>query len=119
MNVTVKSEIDIPRAMRKIENATFWKFAATEWHRLITPYTPWRDGNLARNVDIQPKEIYYQMTDYATRMYYWRGHFRTDHNELASREWDKAAEAAGKDKDLIAAMQGYIDSGRLGLNSGK
>lgn len=117
MSITVKvtSQINIPAVMKKINDDTFWTFAANEWHRMISPFTPFRTGMLDQNVDIQPKEIHYNMY-YAPFVYHKNANFRKDQHPLASREWDAAAVAAGADKELIASMQGYIDSGRLKIN---
>jgi hypothetical protein len=117
MSITVKvtSQINIPGVMKKINDNTFWTFAANEWHRMISPFTPFRTGNLDQNVDIQPKEIHYNMY-YAAEVYHKNAKFRKDIHPLASREWDAAAVAAGAGDDLIASMQGYINSGRLNIN---
>ena len=115
VKITVTSNIDIPKKLRKINDPTFWTFAANEWHRLITPFTPFRDGFLSREVDITPKKIHYAMP-YARYVYNMNANFRKDIHPLASKEWDKAAIAAGKAGELISSMQNYVDSGKLGMN---
>lgn len=112
ISIRVTSKIDIPRVLRNIDDDTFWTFAANEWHKLISPFTPMDTGNLYSNVEIQPKQIHYQM-EYAPYVYESNANFRKDLHPLASREWDQAAIAAGKDKELIDAMTNYIKSKRL------
>lgn len=118
MKVKVTSEIhiDIKGKMKKLTGDKLGTFAATEWHRLYTPYTPFREGDLSQNkVDIKPWQITHY-APYAHRMY--EGHFdfrKPEGHEKASRHWDKAAEPTEKSK-LVKAMQDYIDRGELGLN---
>lgn len=138
-SITVKSDINIPENLKKIDNDEFWTFAASEWHRLISPYTPKKTGNLIENVTIRPKEIEYK-SPYAHYQYegkvmgknyhdpdsgfwsplkkkYTGGNlkYKTDKNKDASKEWDKAAKPKQEEK-LIDALQDYVDSGRLNLN---
>lgn len=112
-SVTVTSNIDIPRNLRKIDNDAFWTFAATEWWKLYTPFVPFRTGALTQTVKITPKQIEHTVP-YANAMYSGNFNFRKDYHPLASRQWDKAAipTQAGK---LIQSMQAYVDSGRLSL----
>ena len=92
----------------------FWTFAATEWHRLYAPYVPMREGFLANNVIIRPKEIEHAVP-YARRLYNGVGfRFRKEKHPKASAKWDQAAAPTQLPK-LVSAMQGYIDSGRLNL----
>lgn len=115
MRVTVSEvRIDIPKHLRKVNDDKFWKFAAQQWHRLYYPYIPYRLGNLADDVDINPHVIEHKAI-YAVRMYNGNFNFRKDEHPLASREWDKAAKPTQLPK-LIRAMQAYVDSGRLRLN---
>jgi len=115
IKITVINNVDVPRNVRKMNDDALWTFAANEWHRLISPFTPFRTGNLDQNVMIMPKEIHYQMP-YARYVYARNANFRKDIHPLASKEWDQAAVAAGKGADLVSAMKEYIDSGRLRLN---
>lgn len=100
--------------MKKIEDDSFWKFAANEWWLLISPYTPMDTGTLWQSVNIHPKEIEYTQP-YSHRIYEGNFNFKTDMHPLASRQWDKAAQPT-QEGNLIDAMQAYIDSGRLKLN---
>ena len=115
LNFKVETDIDIPRCMKAIRDPKFWKFAASEWHRLYSPYVPMDTGTLKNTVDIKGEsgsgEIEHTVP-YAR--YQYEGHFnyRKDKNPKASREWDKAASPTEKPK-LIRSMQRYIDSGRV------
>lgn len=92
----------------------FWTFAATEWHRLYSPYVPMHEGILTNNVIIRPKEIEHAVP-YARRLYNGVGfHFRKDKHPKASAKWDHAARATQLPK-LVSTLQAYIDSGRLKL----
>lgn len=137
-SIKVEANINIPADLRKVDNNTFWKYAASEWHRLISPYTPMRSGPLRNNVKINPKEIEYK-SPYAHYIYKgelmvdpdtgsaWAKHgakkvyagkqlnISKEKNPLASIEWDKAARPT-QEPELIRSLQGYIDSGRLGLD---
>lgn len=114
MNITVISQIDIPKKTRKINDDSFWTFAANEWHRLISPYTPFRTGTLDNNVSIKPREIHYN-APYAAIVYHRNANFRKDIHPLASNQWDAAAIAGKQDESLISSMQNYVKSGRLKL----
>jgi hypothetical protein len=113
MRVSIDVNVDIPRIMRKLNDDSFWTFAATEWWRLYSPYTPKQEGLLISTVDITPKQIEHTVP-YAHYQYDHNLNHSENKNPLASCKWDKAAEPTQKPK-LIAAMQGYIDSGRLHL----
>ena len=138
IKVTSEIKIDVPGLVSKTENPTFWKYAASQWHRFMTPFTPMRVGALMEDVTIRPKEIEYNspyahylykgelMVDAETGSSYARKNTKkvytdkdlnisTEKHPLASKEWDKAAEPTQKPK-LVDAMQKYINSGRLNLD---
>ena len=136
----VIANINHKRILSKVrDNDPFWYFAATEWHRLYKKYVPFKTGVLRDTVVIEPKQIthtqpyaHYQYTGEVYGPNYpivqngvHVGYFSTPNrkkhptgktlkykNPLASKEWDKRAEATQKRK-LISSMQGYINSGRL------
>ena len=112
-DIEVSSNLDIPKELRKINNPAFWKFAHTEWNKLIFPYVPFNTGTLAESTDISAEAITYK-TPYASAVYTQNRNFRKDLHPLASSEWDKAAAPTQKPK-LIEALQKYVDSGRLKL----
>lgn len=111
--VEVTSSVDIPKDLAKIDNAEFWKFAHTEWNKLIFPYVPFDTGTLAESVNISSDCIEYR-APYASTVYNQNRNFRTDKHELASSRWDEAA-APTQSPKLIEALQAYVDSGRLKL----
>lgn len=114
MRIEVTSNVDIPKYMKKINDKAFWTYAANEWWKLYQPYVPFQTGALARTVTFGAGTITHTVP-YAHKMYEGNFNFRTDKHSLASRKWDKAAAPAQKAK-LVAAMQEYINSGRLKLN---
>lgn len=65
----VKITLNMPKILNKVENDSFGLFLAKEWHRLITPHTPHREGNLERLVEYQPFAITYK-SEYSQYMYY-------------------------------------------------
>ena len=91
-----------------------WTYAAEEWHRLYQDYVPMRTGVLAGTVLYSPGEIEHT-APYAQRLYYGEGmHFDRSQHPKASAKWDQAAAPTQLPK-LAAAMQAYIDQGRLDL----
>lgn len=110
----VVNHINLPLCMKMVTDDQFWEFTANEWHKMISPFTPMDTGNLYRNVTIRPGEIEYN-APYAVHVYNRHRNYKKDLHPLATERWDAAAAAAGKDRDLIQSMQGYIDSGRLKL----
>lgn len=75
MNINVSVKLDIKPAMKILGGDELGKFAAHEWHRVITPYVPHREGNLERNVTYRPWEFEYNQP-YSAYMY--RGHVYVD-----------------------------------------
>lgn len=117
LQLSVKEvRIDAKRICHKVMNDRgFWKFAATEWHRLYAPYVPMKTGMLFSTVSIRPKEIEHTVP-YA--QYQYNGtNFRFSHqaHPKASAKWDKKAEATQKPR-LVTTLQNYINSGGLRLN---
>jgi len=145
VNFDVEVNIDIPKHLAKIQDDKFWTFAATQWHRLYSPYVPMATGKLMSQVVITPGqiehtvpyahyqytgEVYgpnYPITQNGTVVGFFspegqvkhptgrKLNFRKDLHPLASREWDQAARPTQEPK-LILSMQAYVDSGKLKLN---
>lgn len=113
VTVTVNSNIDIPKHMKAIRDPVFWDYAASEWHRLYSPYVPMKTGKLRDLVAIRPKEIEHTVP-YAHYQYEGHFNFREDKNPKASRHWDKAAKPT-EEKKLIQSLQKYIDQGKVKL----
>ena len=128
-------------ADKVMQDKAFWTFAASEWHRLYSPYVPSGDsGNLRDQVVITPGEIEHTVP-YAHYQYEGLvygpnypisengrivGYFSPPHkkptgaklkysNPKASAHWDQAA-AGTQLPNLITSLQDYIDSGRIKLD---
>lgn len=115
MEVKYDADINIPKALAKIENNAFWTFAATEWWKLYTPYVPRQSGELFQQVVITPKMIEHTVP-YSVAMYNGNFDFNTNKHPFATGKWDIAAINAKKNDLLIKSMQTYADSGRLKLS---
>lgn len=139
-DIRIETDINIPADLKKVDNDTFWTFAASDWHRLISLYTPMETGNLRNNVTVKPKVIEYN-APYAHYLYkgevmgpnyynpdygFWSppgkkksytGKQIAFHNKnpLSSKEWDKAARPT-QEPILISSLQKYVDEGRLNLS---
>ena len=59
MNYDVKVELNYPKIIDKVTNDEFGIKLATEWKKLIDPYTPRKSGSLESSVNIRPFEIEY------------------------------------------------------------
>lgn len=142
MNISVESHVDVPKILAKVRNKDFWLFAASEYHRLMTPFVPFETGELDETTKINSSELTGEVDYYAPHAHYiYEGKLMVDpetgssyakkdskkiyngkslkiskeKHPLASVKWDKAAEPTQKPK-LIDEMQAYVDSGRLHLN---
>ena len=113
LKVSLTSSVNAKEHSAAIANDSgFWLFAASQWHKLYSPYVPMDSGNLMGLVTIRPKEIVHN-APYAGRCYRGtRMAFRKDHHPLASAQWDKAARTTQLPK-LVRTMRNYIASGRL------
>ena len=114
MKIDITAKINIPKNIRKIDNDIFWKYAASSWHRIYSPFVPNRTGNLMEDVTILPKQIEHN-AEYGMAMYFGNFKFSTSQSSAATRLWDKKAILAKKDEQLIRDLQKYINSGRLNL----
>lgn len=118
INIDVQSNIDADRICDQIMNDNgLWTFAAVTWHRLYLPYVPMETGMLSKDqVHIGKGEIEHY-APYAHRHY--EGHFNYaypgNQHPKASRQWDKAAEPT-QGPELVKAIQGYINSGKVKLD---
>lgn len=108
----LRIDLNEPRIMSKCTNDKFGKFAASEWRRLINPYTPRDTGQLMQNVSILPFKIHYKVP-YATRVYYGKNMSFRKKNPYSTYEWDKAAEKAGQKEKLYRTLNAALRSGRF------
>lgn len=115
MGFSVESEIhiDVDRLVKKVRGDALGLYAASAWHRLYTPYTPFDTGTLTYTVQINPWKITHTVP-YAHKMYEGHYNFKRDKHPRASRMWDKAAEPTQKPK-LVREIQAFIDGGGLNL----
>lgn len=136
--------IDVIGTAKQLHSPELWEFAANEYHRLLTPYVPMESGELSETVSIKGGDLNGEIeytsphahyiyegkamgpSFYAEGFGFWsppgeKKHYTgkmlnisKSNHPLASTHWDEAAEPTQKPK-LIAAIQEYIDSGRLNL----
>lgn len=96
-------------------NARTMMFAAVTWHRLYNDFVPANTLNLANNVaytSTAKKGTIRHVVSYASYPYNGKGmNFRRDRHPLASAQWDKAAEAAGKKQALVRDVQAFVKRG--------
>lgn len=110
-----KVDLNELKIMAKVTNNNFGLYAAEQWKKLISPYTPRDTGKLEDTAQIQPWEIIYDPINpqngyhYARKVYYGIGlNFQTTNNPYATHHWDKAAEQAGKKTDLYRELNTYL-----------
>lgn len=118
MKIEVVNSINLAEILSKINDKRVWLFAAEEWYRLISPYTPHNTGNLEQNVTIgsaftggllESKGTITYNVPYSLPVYYGKNmNFRKDHNPKASAEWDKRAIQEKQDEKLIEATAKFI-----------
>ena len=106
-------DIDIERYVSDVRSDDFWLFAAQNWHDIYAPWVPWRTGALYTQAEFSPGEIAHTVP-YAQRVYDGDFNFRRDVHPYATGHWDMAA-AETQLPVLVAAMQQYVDEGRLGI----
>lgn len=113
---TVKEiRLNEQQILNKVTNDKFGLQAATEWKDLIGPYTPRDTGRTEDEAVVAPWTIAYNPVDpvtgthYAQKIYYGVDiNFHTTHNPYATHHWDKAAEQAGKKKELYSRLNAYL-----------
>jgi hypothetical protein len=142
MNVSIKAVIDVNGTVSKIEDPSFWSYAASEYHRLLSPYVPFETGSLDNTVRYNAGKTTGEIEYYAPYAhyiyegqamgpsYYSEGYgfwsppgrpkqytgkplaISRSKHPKASAHWDEVAEPTQVPK-LIQALQAYVDSGRL------
>lgn len=135
MNLSVKVDINIPKHLSVVRSDRLWTFAASELHRLLVPYIPMVTGTTSESVIIRPGELEFiapnahflnkgeLMVDPVTGSSYARKGVKKiyagksldlTHNKhpKSTKEWLDSAMPTEKPK-LDAALQDYIDSGRM------
>ena len=109
--MNIKLDLNEPQITKKVTNDKFGLLAATEWKRLIDPYTPRDTGMLESNVALRPYEIHYKVP-YAEYVYYGENMNFQHKNPYSTYEWDKAAEKAGQKDKLCRTLNNALQSGR-------
>ena len=107
---TIKIELHEKNIYDKVQNDRFGLFLAQEWKRLISPYTPRREGTLEDTAQVRPFEIEY-IQPYSAYVYYGETfNFRRDSNPYATHHWDNAAANNGQKDKLTRAANKYLDT---------
>jgi len=136
-------DVNVQRVMEKVRGEQFWLFAASEWHRLYRPYVPYKEGVLYGSVRLSGgggKAEIEHTAPYAHYAYEGQvygpnapivqggvvvGYYSPTapkhptgammhYHGMGSRHWDEAAKPTQLPL-LVVSLQGYVDSGRLGL----
>lgn len=112
----VKIDLNIPGIQAKVGSDRFGRFVASEWKRLIDPYTPRDTGALmgitGQTVDILPFKMVYKVP-YAERVYYGEDINFQHINPYSTDHWDAAAEKAGQKDKLYRVINSALKSGRF------
>lgn len=115
MRVNVRVDLNYPQIENKVTNDNFGLSAATEWKKLINPYTPRDTGRTEETAVVAPWTIIYNPVDPFTGRHYaqeiYNGiytNFQKTHNPYATHHWDIAAEHAGKKTDLYRTLNGIL-----------
>ena len=108
--MSIRVELNEQQIVKKVTNDKFGLLAATEWKRLIDPYTPRDTGMLEGNVALRPFEIHYQ-SPYSIYDYYGTGKTFQKKNPYSTDHWDRAAEGAGQKDKLCRILNSALGSG--------
>ena len=112
-NGVIKIDLNEPKILDKVKNDRFGLFLAQEWKRLISPYTPRREGTLEDTAQVRPFEIEY-IQPYSAYVYYGETfNFRRDSNPYATFKWDNAAAKNGQKDKLYRTLNNALQSGRF------
>lgn len=112
IRIKVHEFTGVELALRLMNDDAFWEYAAKEWRKRISKFTPTDTGNLDANVTIRPKQIEYN-APYAPYVYHGEGmNFKRDQHPLASAHWDEAAKASELPQ-LIDTLQAAVATGRF------
>lgn len=139
----VIANIDVAGHLKEVRSPAFWKYAASEWHRLYRPYVPFKEGALYGTVNIKGGALtgtIEHTVPYAHYMYEGRvmgpnvpimqakrvvGYFSPTkpkhytgaaihYSGMGCAHWDEAARPT-QFPILIQSLQNYVNSGALGL----
>lgn len=138
MNFKASVSLNEQQILNKVMNDDFGLKAATEWKDILDPFTPRRTGRTVETAEVTPWQIKYDPVaqidqywlgeipsgeHYGKKIYYENreDYFHTSfhypqwcpapfHNPLSTGKWDKAAEEAGKKKELYSRLNAYLRS---------
>lgn len=144
IKLTVENEIKVSDYLDPVRSDKFWKYAATQWHRLYKDWVPMKSGALYNRVTIEPKTITHT-APYAHYAYMGQVYgpnipitegkrvtgffsqpnrakkptgkalnFSKQFHPKASAKWDQAAKPTQFPK-LVEELQDYVDSGKAGF----
>lgn len=105
------AHIDLQAWTDAVRSDDMWLFAAQQWHALYGPWVPFDTGALYQVVEFEPGQINH-LVSYAQKVYEGDYNYQKDVHPFATRYWDLAA-AETQLPLLVAALQGYVDEGRL------
>jgi hypothetical protein len=109
--MSVKIILNTQKIQNKVTNDRFGLFVASEWKKLIDPYTPFDTGIMEETARVRPFEIHY-IQPYSTPVYYGRDMKFQKKNPYSTYEWDKAAEKAGQKNKLYRAINNARKTGQ-------
>ncbi|WP_066689069.1 hypothetical protein [Christensenella intestinihominis] len=112
-NIRFKWNQPVPRIIDDVGiNAKTAKYAAQDWYRLYYAFIPYREGYLAKNIQILAlpnKAVIRHNEPYAEKIYHGAHmRFGKSTHRLASAYWDRVAMTAGKKDKLISDVQAFV-----------
>lgn len=117
--VTVRLDLNTPQIIAKVHNNRLGLLAATEWKRLIDPYTPRDTGVLQDTAKVAPWTITYSAAakksgkSYAGYVYYGTNMNFKKNNPYSTYKWDQAAANAGQVDKLCRTLNAAIKDGKF------
>lgn len=144
MRISVSTNINIPKHLKKVRSDKLWKAAANELHRLTVKFVPMESGNLSEAVRIRPKEVefisphaHYQhegkvmgptypikrngvvvgfYSKPGKRKHYTgkKLKYSKARHPQATANWTEVSKRKNG-KKIVSFIQNYVDSGRLNL----
>ena len=104
----------------RIANEETLLFMATTWHRLYTPFVPMETGlaahdsvryetDITNSAGIIVHQAHYSIFIYGGKTWGTEMQFSREKHPLASAHWDKAAKAAGRNRDFTRDVEAYIN----------
>lgn len=132
MKISVDIKVDMATPVVQIITDDFYQAIATEWKKLIDPYTPRNTGQLEDSAVVKNGNIIYDPVDpetgkhYARDVYYpmagitihrlpekptappWSGSTRHERNPYSSTKWDEVAVQSGKLTELYRIINNQL-----------